>query len=153
MTSGDVLLCDLNPVAGREKGGIRPGRRGVAPPVCGNPGAVPRRSDEIMHYDQADVHPLVLRSVLLAQPGVLDYQVRQTARGAAVHVLLERQADLPQLCNQLCNQLRNQLRDQLCAALARAGLADPEVTVEAVPALPRHPETGKLRRVIPAGEK
>ena len=24
MTSGDVLLCDLNPVAGRERGGIRP---------------------------------------------------------------------------------------------------------------------------------
>ena len=24
MTSGDVLLCDLSPVAGREQGGIRP---------------------------------------------------------------------------------------------------------------------------------
>ena len=24
MTSGDVLICDLNPVAGREQGGIRP---------------------------------------------------------------------------------------------------------------------------------
>jgi mRNA interferase MazF len=24
LTSGDVLLCDLNPVAGREEGGIRP---------------------------------------------------------------------------------------------------------------------------------
>ena len=24
MTSGDVLLCDLNPVAGRDQGGIRP---------------------------------------------------------------------------------------------------------------------------------
>ena len=24
MTSGDVVLCDLNPVAGREQGGIRP---------------------------------------------------------------------------------------------------------------------------------
>lgn len=24
MTSGDVLLCDLNPVAGHEEGGIRP---------------------------------------------------------------------------------------------------------------------------------
>jgi mRNA interferase MazF len=24
MTSGDLLLCDLNPVAGREQGGIRP---------------------------------------------------------------------------------------------------------------------------------
>jgi mRNA interferase MazF len=24
LTSGDILLCDLNPVAGREQGGIRP---------------------------------------------------------------------------------------------------------------------------------
>jgi mRNA interferase MazF len=24
LTSGDILLCDLNPVAGREEGGIRP---------------------------------------------------------------------------------------------------------------------------------
>jgi mRNA-degrading endonuclease toxin of MazEF toxin-antitoxin module len=24
LTSGDVLLCDLSPVAGREQGGIRP---------------------------------------------------------------------------------------------------------------------------------
>lgn len=24
MTSGDILLCDLNPVAGREQGGVRP---------------------------------------------------------------------------------------------------------------------------------
>jgi mRNA interferase MazF len=24
LTSGDILLCDLNPVAGREQGGVRP---------------------------------------------------------------------------------------------------------------------------------
>jgi mRNA-degrading endonuclease toxin of MazEF toxin-antitoxin module len=24
MTSGDILLCDLNPVADREQGGVRP---------------------------------------------------------------------------------------------------------------------------------
>ena len=33
---------------------------------------------------------------------------------------------------------------------AQTGLADPEVQVEAVSSLPRHPETGKLRRVVPA---
>jgi hypothetical protein len=42
------------------------------------------------------------------------------------------------------------LREQLRSALARAGLADPDVKVDAVAALPRHAETGKLRRVIPA---
>jgi phenylacetate-CoA ligase len=100
--------------------------------------SVEGRADEILHYDHADVHPVVLRSVLLAQPGVLDYQVRQTARGAVVQVLLEHEADLALL------------HDQLCTAMARTGLADPDVTIEAVTALPRNPQTGKLRRVIPA---
>jgi phenylacetate-CoA ligase len=100
--------------------------------------SVEGRADDVLHCDHADIHPLALRSVLLAQPGVLDYQVRQTPRGAAVQVLLERETDLALL------------RDQLCAALAKAGLPDPGVTVEAVAALPRNPQTGKLRRVIPA---
>jgi phenylacetate-CoA ligase len=96
------------------------------------------RADDILRYGQAEIHPLALRSVLLSQPDVLDYQVRQTARGVAVQVLLEGGTGVAGL------------REQLCAALARAGLADAEVTVDAVAALPRDPETGKLRRVIPA---
>ena len=52
--------------------------------------------------------------------------------------LTERDVDLPRL------------RAGLRAALLRTGLADPEVDVDAVSSLPRHPETGKLRRVIPA---
>jgi len=96
------------------------------------------RADEILRYGRAEIHPLVLRSVLLAQDDVLDYQVRQTARGVAVQVLLERETSLAPL------------REHLRTALARAGLADPEVTVDAVAALLRNPQTGKLRRVIPA---
>jgi phenylacetate-CoA ligase len=96
------------------------------------------RSDAILRFGGAEIHPLALRSIMLARADVLDYQVRQTARGVAVSVMLERDTDLAPL------------RDQLCAALSRAGLADPEVSVDAVAALPRHPETGKLRRVISA---
>jgi phenylacetate-coenzyme A ligase PaaK-like adenylate-forming protein len=96
------------------------------------------RSDEILRYPGAEVHPVVLRSVLLAHPGVVDYLVTQTPRGVAVLALTERDLDLPRL------------RADLRAALLRTGLADPEVQAEAVSSLPRHPETGKLRRVIPA---
>jgi phenylacetate-CoA ligase len=96
------------------------------------------RSDEILRYPGADVHPVVLRSVLLTHPGVADYVVTQTPHGVAVLALTERDVDLPRL------------RADLRAALRRTGLADPEVQVEAVRSLPRHPETGKLRRVIPA---
>ncbi len=100
--------------------------------------SVEGRADAILRYGDAEIHPLALRSVLLANQDVLDYQVRQTARGIAVQVLQERETSL------------SPLRDQLRAALARAGLANPEVTVDAAAALPRNPETGKLRRVIPA---
>jgi len=86
------------------------------------------------------VHPLVLRTVLLARPEVIDYQVRQTPGGVAVSAMLERDLDL------------GLLRRDLGAALRRAGLADPQVQVDAVASLPRHPETGKLRRVVPAGQ-
>ena len=96
------------------------------------------RADDILRYGQAEIHPLALQWILLDQPDVLDYQVRQTARGLAVQVVLQRGTSL------------EGLREQLSAALTRAGLADPEVTVDPVATLPRNPETGKLRRVIPA---
>jgi phenylacetate-coenzyme A ligase PaaK-like adenylate-forming protein len=95
------------------------------------------RCDEILHYADAEVHPLVVRSALLTRREVIDYQVQQTATGVDVCALLERHLDL------------SRLRDDLRAALQRAGLADPEVHVVAVTSLPRHPETGKPRRVIP----
>jgi phenylacetate-CoA ligase len=100
--------------------------------------SVEGRADAILRYGDVEIHPLALRSILLARQDVLDYQVRQTARGVAVQVLLERETSLAPL------------REQLRTALARAGLANPEVTVDAAAALPRNPETGKLRRVIPA---
>lgn len=84
-----------------------------------------------------DIHPLVLRSVLLASPAVSDYQARQTPSGIAVAVQSDQPADL------------GALRGRLRSALTRAGLQDPEVSIRAVPALPRNPETGKLRRFIP----
>jgi len=96
------------------------------------------RSGEILHYPGADVHPVALRSVLLTHPGVVDYVVTQTPRGVAVLALTERDVDLPRL------------RESLRAALRQAGLADPEVHADTVTSLPRHPEIGKLRRVIPA---
>jgi phenylacetate-CoA ligase len=95
------------------------------------------RSDEILRYGTADIHPAVLRSVLLADAAVVDYLATQTPRGVAVLALLEHDTDLARL------------RERLRAALLRAGLPDPEVQVDGVSSLPRHPETGKLRRVIP----
>jgi len=96
------------------------------------------RSDEILRFPEADIHPITLRSVLLASPGVIDYVVTQTPRGVAALVMTEGDTDLAPL------------RESLRTALRHAGLSGPEVRVKAVSSLPRHPETGKLRRVISA---
>jgi phenylacetate-CoA ligase len=97
------------------------------------------RSDEVLHYADADVHPITVRSVIVRTPEVIDYQVRQTPRGVDVSAVT---ADgLP--VDDLVARLRR--------ALADAGLERPDVTVQVVDKLDRHPDTGKLRRFIPLG--
>ncbi len=96
------------------------------------------RSDEILRYGAIEVHPLVVRSVLVKTPDVADYQVRQTARGIEVTLVPEGDVDVPRLAA------------RLRAALSEAGLRDAEVVLRTVPALQRQAGTGKLRRFIPA---
>jgi len=95
------------------------------------------RADDLLRWDGIDVHPLVIRAVMVKAPEVVDYQVRQTSRGVDVVALAPPALDV------------DQLRDRLATALGAAGLARPEVTVRTVPALDRHPETGKVRRFVP----
>jgi phenylacetate-CoA ligase len=95
------------------------------------------RADELLGYGDVVVHPLVLRSVLVDTPEVVEYQVTQTRRGAHVAVVAPRGVDEPALAA------------RLAAALGAAGVGAAEVTVESVPAIARHPDTGKARRFIP----
>ncbi|MBI1213859.1 MAG: AMP-binding protein [Alphaproteobacteria bacterium] len=95
------------------------------------------RADELLHYGGVDVHPLAVRGVMVKTPGVLDYQVTQTACGIDVAVLAEVDVDLPRLRQQLVDALRN------------AGLAQPEVNARRTSALERNAYSGKLRRFIP----
>ncbi len=60
------------------------------PPVEGHGylrARVQGRSDEVLHFDDVVLHPLVVRSVLAHSPEVVDYRVRQTPRGIAVSAL------------------------------------------------------------------
>ncbi len=94
------------------------------------------RSDEVLRWEDIEVHPLVIRAVLVRTPEVLDYQVRQTAGGVDLDVLADDRVDV------------GDLRDRVAAALAGAGLPGPVVAVRAVAELSRHPETGKLARFV-----
>jgi phenylacetate-CoA ligase len=95
------------------------------------------RNDDVLHYGTVDVHPIVIRSVMVKTPEVIDYQVRQTRCGVDVFAVT---ADGFHLGG---------LSDRLCVALVDGGLRSPDVTVRPVDHLDRHPVTGKLRRFIP----
>lgn len=100
--------------------------------------AVTGRADELLTWGTTVVHPHVLRAVVAGHPGVLEYQVRATAGGVHVDVRPGRAGVRTGL-----------LRADLHRALTRAGLADPQVTVDEVAAVART-ETGKIRRFVPA---
>jgi phenylacetate-CoA ligase len=90
------------------------------------------RADDLFRYADATVHPHVFRSVICAHASVADHQVRQTARGAHVRIVSEGALDL------------DRLHADLMFALGRAGLTDPDITIEPVDALPRSPVGKRL---------
>jgi phenylacetate-coenzyme A ligase PaaK-like adenylate-forming protein len=95
------------------------------------------RADEVLHYRGIDIHPHIVRSVMVTSPEILDYRVRQTPRGIDVEAL----AVVP--------VNGDRLAEHLVQALASAGLHDPAVAVRIVDHLERLPDTGKLRRFVP----
>jgi phenylacetate-CoA ligase len=95
------------------------------------------RNDEVLHYDTADVHPIVIRSVMVRTPEVVEYQVRQNRCGVDVIAVTTDGCHL------------DSLADRLRQALVDGGLRHPDVTVRSVDRLDRHPVSGKLRRFIP----
>ncbi|HKN37853.1 MAG TPA: phenylacetate--CoA ligase family protein [Acidimicrobiia bacterium] len=94
------------------------------------------RLDESFRYGSLVVHPLVFRSPLGLCRNIVEYQVRQTPRGADVAVVCQGRPDLWALA------------DQIAVKLVTAGLNGAEVSVHAVDRLARQ-ETGKLKRFVP----
>jgi phenylacetate-CoA ligase len=97
------------------------------------------RSDDILDVGGVDVHPVAIRSVMVTSPTVIDYQVRQTRNGLAVHVITDDGHPIVGLA------------ERLRSALVTCGVGQPDVEVVLVDQLDRHPATGKLRRFVPFG--
>jgi phenylacetate-coenzyme A ligase PaaK-like adenylate-forming protein len=95
------------------------------------------RADDVFRFDGVEVHPLVIATAMVKTPRVLEYQVRQTARGVDVAVVTEGPIEMVRLAEAIEDGLR------------RAGLTGPLATVREVASIPRHPQTGKTRRFIP----
>jgi phenylacetate-coenzyme A ligase PaaK-like adenylate-forming protein len=95
------------------------------------------RAEDTFTYPQGSViHPHVFRSVLGAEPAVIEYQVRQTDRGAHIEVVPAHGLGVASLAA------------RLEMALSAGGLHPPVVTVETVREIDRGP-AGKLRRFVP----
>jgi phenylacetate-CoA ligase len=96
-----------------------------------------RTDDAFVYRNGVVVHPLTFRSPLGKASHVLEYQVRQTDRGAAIAVRTD---------GAIVDTTA--LRKSVARELARAGLHDPVVTVESVDSFDRQ-RTGKLKRFLP----
>jgi phenylacetate-CoA ligase len=95
------------------------------------------RADDVFHYGQVAVDPLVIRTVMVKTTAALEYQVRQTERGIDIAIIAEGELNPTVLAAALAKSLND------------AGLPDPEARVREVTDIARHPETGKARRFIP----
>ena len=96
------------------------------------------RSDDAFKYPgDVLIHPMVFRTPLGQNPGVEQYQVHQTRRGADVAVIARSEFDV------------EQLRADIAEALQSRGLDNPEITIKLVETLEHHKETGKMKRFIP----
>jgi phenylacetate-CoA ligase len=94
------------------------------------------RLDDVFDYRGIRVHPHLFRAAIGQRAAIIEYQVRQTARGADIAVRCNAPVDA------------EQLGSAIAAALDRLGLPDPQVTVGMVDALDRL-GAGKLKRFIP----
>lgn len=95
-----------------------------------------RLDDTFTYPAGVSIHPHLFRSALGQHRLIVEYQVRQTARGADIELVAGAPIDTAHI-GQAIGQ-----------ALAAAGLDQPEVNVTLRPALDRL-ETGKLKRFFP----
>ena len=95
-----------------------------------------RLDDTFEYADGLSVHPHLFRSALGQHPAVIEYQVRQTRRGATIRIVTTAPVDV------------HALQARITGALAALGLADPQVAIETVATLSRQ-ASGKLKRFVP----
>lgn len=94
------------------------------------------RLDDVFMYDGRRVHPHAFRSALGRRAGIVEYQVRQTPRGARIAVRCSAPVDL------------DGLRGEIVLTLASLGLPRPIVEIERAERLKRDGGPAKLRRFV-----
>ena len=95
-----------------------------------------RLDDSFVYADGVMIHPLVFRSPLGRQRNIIEYQVRQTQRGATIAIRCAGEVDL------------TSLREEITQGLMQLGLPDPTLDIKRVGQLQRE-ASGKLKRIVP----
>jgi phenylacetate-coenzyme A ligase PaaK-like adenylate-forming protein len=95
-----------------------------------------RLDDSFVYAEGVAIHPIVFRSPLGRQRNIIEYQVRQTQRGATIAICCAGDVDL------------TGLREEITQGLTQLGLPDPTVDIKRVGQLQRQ-ASGKLKRMIP----
>ena len=95
-----------------------------------------RLDDTFAYPGGVSIHPHLFRSALGQHQQIIEYQVHQTPRGAAIRVVTDAPLDLTRVAA-IIRQ-----------ALAAAGLEQPEVNLTQAASIDRQ-TTGKLKRFIP----
>jgi phenylacetate-CoA ligase len=115
------------------------------PCECGSPtpclADIQGRLDDTFTYDGRPVHPHLFRTALGRCPAIVEYQVRQTPKGATIAVRCQGRVDFERLARELER------------GLERLGLEHPEVTAVAVERLERAGGTAKLKRFVPLPDR
>jgi phenylacetate-coenzyme A ligase PaaK-like adenylate-forming protein len=95
------------------------------------------RLDDVFLYDGRRVHPHVFRSAMGRQAGIVEYQVRQTDRGARITIRCGGRVELERLGAEVADEL------------AKLGVPRPVIDITAVDRLERDGGPAKLRRFVP----
>jgi phenylacetate-CoA ligase len=97
-----------------------------------------RLDDTFVYPGGVSIHPHLFRSAVGQHRRIVEYQIRQTTRGADIRVVAEAQMNIDAAV------LAHKIEEDLAAL----GLHQPEVTVTFQPALDRQ-INGKLKRFVP----
>jgi phenylacetate-coenzyme A ligase PaaK-like adenylate-forming protein len=95
-----------------------------------------RHDDGFVYPESRSVHPYVFESALAGERNLVEYQIRQTRRGASIAVVCRGEVDL------------EQLRVKVSDGLAALAIKEPDVHITRVERLPRL-ASGKLKRFVP----
>jgi len=94
------------------------------------------RADDWFTYGKCRVHPMVFRHTLGQNKEIEEYQVVQTENGADILIVSSGSINFENITKGISDNL------------TKEGLKEPILNLDLADSLPRHPETGKVKRFI-----